>query len=267
MFAIAATLIRHRSLVATLVTRELKARYRGSVLGFFWSLVNPLLLLGVYSFVFGYVLPNRALEIQPYSVFLVCSLFAWIWINTSVIDGTMALISNAGLIRKAAFPVAVLPAVPVFANLVHFLFSLPIVAGALIVARMMGHEVSGWTVLLLPVLMFVQLFLILGFALGFAALHVHFKDIRDLLINLFQLLFFLTPILYPLSFVTYPNIRALITWANPFTPFALAYQDLLFFGRLPALGTWLPGLTWAAVIFALGSWMFSRLSPGMAESV
>ncbi len=267
MFAIAATLIRHRSLLSTLVARELKARYRGSVLGFFWSLVNPLLLLGVYSLVFGYILPNRALEVQPYSVFLVCGLFAWIWTNTSVIDGTMSLISNAGLIRKAAFPVAVLPAVPVLANLVHFLFSLPIAAGALVVARGMGNPVSGWTVLLVPLVIVVQFFLILGFALGFAALHVHFKDIRDLLVNLFQLLFFLTPILYPLSMIDYPMVRKLITWVNPFTPFAIAYQDLMFFGRIPTAATWIPGVLWAVVAFAIGSWIFSRLSPGMAESV
>lgn len=267
MNGIAATLLKHRGLVATLVAREIKARYRGSVLGFFWSLVNPLLLLGVYSLVFGYVLPNRVPEIQPYGVFLVTSLFAWIWTNTAVIDGTTALISNSGLIRKAVFPVAVLPAVPVFANLVHFLLSLPIIAVALAIARGLGYALSGWSAMLLPVVIFVHLMAILGLALGFSALHVHFKDIRDLLINVFQLVFFLTPILYPLDFVKFPVIRALIQWANPMTPFAVAYQDLLFFGRLPGVTTCLLALGWAFVMWAFGAWTFKRLSPGLAESV
>ncbi len=267
MTGIAATLIRHRGLVATLVAREIKARYRGSVLGFFWSLVNPLLLLGVYSLVFGYVLPNRIPEIQPYGVFLVSSLFAWIWTNTAVIDGTTSLVSNSGLIRKAVFPVAVLPAVPVFSNLVHFLLSLPIVAGALVVARWLGYPVSGWTVLLLPLVVVVHMVAILGLALGFSALHVHFKDIRDLIINVFQLLFFLTPILYPLDFVDFPLVRKLIQFANPMTPFATAYQDVLFFGVVPDIQTCLLALAWATVMWTLGAWMFKRLSPGLAESV
>lgn len=267
MNGIAATLVRHRGLVATLVAREIKARYRGSVLGFFWSLVNPLLLLGVYSLVFGYVLPNRIPEIQPYGVFLVTSLFAWIWTNTAVIDGTTSLVSNSGLIRKAVFPVAVLPAVPVFSNLVHFLLSLPIIAGALLVAHWLGYAISGWTVVLLPLVIAVHLLAILGLSLGFSALHVHFKDIRDLIINVFQLLFFLTPILYPLDFVKFPWIRALIQWANPMTPFAVAYQDVLFFGRVPDVVTCGLALGWAALMWAAGAWTFKRLSPGLAESV
>ncbi len=267
MFATAASLIRHRGLVATLVTRELKARYRGSVLGFFWSLVNPLLLLAVYSFVFGYIIPNRLESIQPYGVFLICGLFVWIWTNTSVLDGTMALISNASLIRKATFPIEILPAVPAFSNLIHLLLSFPIIAGALLIARYNGYAVGGWTVVLVPLLLFFHLVLILGLSLGFAALHVHFKDMRDLLINLFQLLFFLTPILYPLSFVKVPAIAALIKWANPFTALITAYQEALFFGQVPPPMTWLLVVVWAIGLWAIGSWIFARLAPGMAESV
>ena len=117
-------LIRYRGLLATLVGRELKARYRGSALGFVWSLLNPLLLLGVYSFVFGYVfVQGRAELVDPYALFLITGLFPWVWVNTSLIEGTISLSANAGLIRKAVFPVELLPMVPVLANLVHLLLA------------------------------------------------------------------------------------------------------------------------------------------------
>ncbi len=259
---------RFRGLLGTLVSRELKARYRGSALGFVWSLLNPLLLLGVYSFVFGYVfVQGRAELVDPYALFLITGLFPWVWVSTSLIEGTISLSANAGLIRKAIFPVELLPMVPVFANLIHFLLALPIIAGALIVGRSMGYEVGGPAVLLLPLVLALQLPMVLGMALGLSALNVHFKDVRDLLVNVLQLLFFMTPILYPLDWVGFPALANLIRWANPFTPFTLAYQDLLFRGSLPEPTLWLHMLVCSGVSWLLGSWIFSRLRGTLVEAV
>lgn len=259
---------RFRSLLGTLVSRELKARYRGSALGFVWSLLNPLLLLGVYSFVFGYVfVQGRAELVDPYALFLITGLFPWVWVSTSLIEGTVSLSANAGLIRKAIFPVELLPMVPVFANLIHFLLALPIITGALIVGRVMGYDVGGPAALLLPAVLLIQLPLVLGLALGLSALNVHFKDVRDLLVNLLQLLFFMTPILYPLDWVGFPVLANLIRWGNPFTPFTLAYQDLLFRGSLPEPTLWLHMLACSAISWLLGSWVFSRLRGTLVEAV
>ncbi|MGH9464038.1 MAG: ABC transporter permease, partial [Thermoanaerobaculia bacterium] len=137
-------LLRFRGLLATLVLRELKARYRGSLLGFVWSLVTPLVLLGVYTFVFTYIFDPRFEGADPYVLFLATGLFPWTWIATSLQEGTQALLANAGLIRKAVFPAEVLPMVAVVANLVHFLFALPILAGALLLGRAQGYAVGGW---------------------------------------------------------------------------------------------------------------------------
>jgi hypothetical protein len=146
-----------RGLLATLVGRELKARYRGSVLGYFWSLVNPLLLLAVYTFVFSFVFRPRIGGTEPYALFLMTGLFPWIWVSGSLLEGTQSLTANAGLIRKAVFPAQVLPLVPVVSNLVHFLLAVPILAGALVVGRMMGFEVGGWSALLLPAIIALEL--------------------------------------------------------------------------------------------------------------
>jgi lipopolysaccharide transport system permease protein len=262
------TLLRHRGLLLSLVSRELKARYRGSALGFVWSLLNPLLLVGVFSLVFGKFLGPRAGGdmVRPYALFLVTGLFPWVWSSAALLEGTVSLSANAGLIRKAVFPMAVLPIVVVLSHLVHFLLALPIVLGALAAGSFWGHSLLDPHALLLPVVIAIQLVLLSGLALGLSVLHVHFKDVRDLLANLLQLMFFLAPILYPLQLVEWPWARALVL-ANPFTPFTLAYQDLLFFGVLPGPRVWLAMVAAAALSWAAGVWIHRRLEGSVSEAV
>ena len=268
MLELSGRILRHRGLLATLVARELKARYRGSLLGFFWSLVNPLLLFLVYTFVFTQILPGgRAPGAQPYWLFLMIGLFPWIWASTSVLEGTVSLTTNASLIRKAVFPAEILPMVSVVSNLVHFLFAMPILAGALVVARLMGQPVGGWAVVLMPLVVALQLLVVGGFTLGLSALNVHFKDVKDIVQNLLTLLFFLTPIIYPLSFVDSPLLRGLLVWANPVTAATLAYHDLLLRGLVPDALVWLPLAIWAVVAWTVGGWLFERLSDSLAEAV
>jgi len=130
MFRVAFQLFRFRGLLATLTSRELKARYRGSVLGFFWSFINPLLLLSIYTFVFTTVMPGaRSAGIEPFSLFLFCGLLPWTWFATSLTESSGVLISGGNLIKKVLFPAEILPIVSVLANMVHFLLGLPILAG------------------------------------------------------------------------------------------------------------------------------------------
>src|SRR5689334_1981374 len=153
MLRVAGQLFRFRGLLATLTARELKARYRGSALGFLWSLANPLLLLGVYSFVFGYLFqPARGAFGQgPYALFVVSGLFPWVWLSTSTLEGSMSLIANSGLIRKAVFPAEILPLVVVLSNLVHLLLALPVILVALVANWLLGGLGGGlFSVLFLP---------------------------------------------------------------------------------------------------------------------
>ncbi|HVS02671.1 MAG TPA: ABC transporter permease [Thermoanaerobaculia bacterium] len=260
-------LLLHRGLLLTLTSRELAARYRGSLLGFFWSLVNPLLLLAVYTLVFDLVFQPKMGDARPYAVFLVCGLFPWIWLSGALLDGTSSLLANAGLIRKAVFPAEVLPMVSVLSHLVHFALALPILFAALIGSRLLGFDVGGWTVLLLPLAIAAQLPFTAGLALALAALNVHFKDVRDLLQNALTLLFFLTPILYPPSAVAHlPLVRTVIA-ANPVTPFVRCYQQLLFAGEVPGPGVWLQVVGLGVLAWAGGSWLFGRLEDTLVEAV
>src|SRR5262245_61056922 len=133
MFHNLARLFRYRGLIQSLVARELKARYRGSVLGFFWSFINPLLLLLVYSFVFSYVMPAaHDPRIEPYALFMFCGILPWTWFSSSLAESAGVLISGGNLIKKVLFPAEILPIVTVVANMVHFFLGLPILPAFLL---------------------------------------------------------------------------------------------------------------------------------------
>src|SRR5688572_28259250 len=177
-----ARLGRYRGLIQSLVARELKARYRGSVLGFFWSFFNPLLLLLVYSFVFKYItIAAHDPRVEPYALFMFCGILPWTWFSSSLAESSGVLISGGKLIKKVLFAAVVLPIVIVLANIVHFFFGLIILAAFLVWYQ---RPVNIVELALFPVAVAVQLILTLGFALLLSALTVHFRDIRDILSNL-----------------------------------------------------------------------------------
>jgi lipopolysaccharide transport system permease protein len=269
-----AQLPRYRALIQSLVARELKARYRGSVLGFFWSFVNPLLLLLVYSFVFTFVMPaSHDPRIEPFALFMFCGILPWTWFSSSLAESAGVLISGGNLIKKVLFPAEILPIVSVLANMVHFLFGLPILAGFLIYSLPAGR-LHASELALFPLVVLVQLLLTLGFALILAALTVHFRDIRDILSNLLTFWFFATPIIYPYFLFEDPNNPGVELWQgkllkfNPFTHLAISYQEILFFnGPVGHLRLLLLLGVISVVFFLFGYWVFDRLRDTFAEEV
>jgi homopolymeric O-antigen transport system permease protein len=264
MWSNLAKLTRYRGLISSLVARELKARYRGSVLGFFWSFVNPLLLLSIYTFVFSTILPSPDPRTKPMAVFMFCGILPWTWFQISLLDASSSLIAGGNLIKKVLFPAEILPIVSVLSNMVHFFLGLVI-----LVAFMVGTKHFpdlrdlGW----FPVVVVVQLILTLALALALSALTVHFRDIRDLLSNLLQFLFFATPIIYPYLLDTVQKYLWLMR-LNPLYHLIVSYQELLFFhgpfGHLRSL-IWL-GLA-SCMLFLAAYWMFDRLRDSFAEAV
>ena len=261
-------LIRYRGLIQSLVAREVKARYRGSVLGLFWSFGNPLLLLLVYSVVFKYFVADRS-DVQPYALFLFCGLLPWTWFSSSLNESAAVLVSGGNLIKKVLFPAEVLPIVSVLSNMVHFLFGLPILAGFLIYYMYVGESgvaLHAAELIWLPVVILVQLILTTGLALILSALTVHFRDLRDILANLITFWFFATPIIYPWKSV--PGLKVLLD-LNPFSHLAISYQEILFF-KENAFGHvwWLLALGGVSiVVFLAGYWLFDRLRDSFAEAV
>jgi ABC-type polysaccharide/polyol phosphate export permease len=257
-------LLRYRALIRSLVARELRARYRGSVLGFLWSFINPLLLLLIYTFVFTVVMPgSRGTGLEPYSLFLFCGILPWTWFSSSLLESSNALIASGNLIRKVMFPAEVLPIVSVLTGLVHFCLGLPILALFILYAAV---PVSATDLVWLPAIVAIQLVFTLGLSLLLSSLTVHFRDLRDLLGNLLTFWFFATPIIYPASQA--PEKYQWVLALNPVTHLITAYQDVLF---VPGpMTVWRPLLSvavLAVVVFLVGYFVFDRLRDTLAEEV
>lgn len=251
-------LIRHRGLVQSLVVRELKARYRGSFLGFLWTFLNPLLLLAVYSLVFHFYLRIR---VEHYAGFMFVGLLPWIWFSSSLLEGTTSITSGGSLVTKVLFPSQVLPMVKILSHLANYLLSLPIL---FLFLWGMGVGLS-WSLLWLPLILVLHFFFIQGLVLLLSAVNVFFRDVQHILANLLTLWFFLTPILYPLSQV--PTFFQRWVLLNPMAQIILAYHEVFFYHRAPDF-RWLAlfaGLTflllWAGMSF------FERYKESFAEKI
>lgn len=262
MIAELRTLLRYRALIESLVSRELKARYRGSVLGFLWSFVNPLLLLLTYTLVFTVVLPNRQAGIQPYFLFLFCGILPWTWLQGSLAESSGVIIANGNLIKKVLFPAEVLPTVTVLANLAHFLLGLPI-----LLAFLVWKGKLAWTVLLLPLPIFVQLVLSLGLAFFLSALTVHFRDIQNIVAHVLHLWFFATPVIYSYAALAERSPLRQALRLNPMTHVVVMYQQVLFYGQVDHWRGLLLALLVGCLGFAAGAFLFERLRDTLPEEV
>lgn len=238
------------------------ARYRGGVLGFFWSLLNPLLLLLVYATVFRLVFQPRA-DVSPYALFLFGGVLVWSFVSSALLDAAETFRVNGPLLKKTTVAPEVFPAVAVAARLAHLTLALPVLAAALAVATVLGKVRPGPAALAFPLVLLLLVAAVLGMALGIAALAVHFGDVRDLLSNLLTLAFFLTPILYPLESVP-ERFRGWFR-LNPFVPFFAALHDSVFFFRPVAAREWIAMVAIAALSLLLGGALFERLRDSIAE--
>ena len=262
-------LFRHRALVGVLVARELKARYRGTALGFLWSLLNPLLMLAVYTIVFQFIFPGRSALTSPYAVFLFCGLLPWNWLSSSLTDASASLIVHGPLLKKVLFPAEVLPTVAVLAQGAHFLLALPVLGLGLVLGSLgvFGRPVPlGPALLQVPALVLLEGVFLLGVGYFLAGLTVHFRDVKDLLATALSLWFFATPVLYPLAEISVPGLKRALAW-NPAAPLFTAWQDALFFGRWLAPGEWALVAGIAAAAFLAGFAFFSRLRDSYPEAV
>jgi len=263
---IVTSLAKRRGLVAVLVERELKARYRGTLLGYLWSLVNPLLLIAVYTVVFTMVIPARIPSPVPYPLFLFAGVLPWLFATGSLLDSAVVLADNGPLLKKVVCPPEVFPAVSVCSHLVHHLLALPVLVAVMLAFTVAGKTTFPWTIVLLPLPLALWVATAGGLALAVAALAVHFRDLKDLLHNLLNLLFFMSPIIYTPELVPEGLLRQIVL-ANPVTPLVIVYRGVAVEGRVPPAPYWGWAIVVAAVSWALGAFVFSRLRDSIAETV
>jgi ABC-type polysaccharide/polyol phosphate export permease len=259
-------LVRYRELFGNLFRRDVQAKYRGSLLGVAWTLANPVLLMAVYLLVFSVLWDTPFGNEGHYGLFLLVGLAAWIFFAASVQSASRSLLDNANLIRKTRFPRQLVPLSVVATQLISFVVML---AALLVLNFALLPRVRGTEWLALP-LGLALVGITGGLALAIASLNVLFRDIEFLVAALLLPLFFLTPVLYPLSD---PQIARrdwvvdVIHWANPLSPVVEALHAVLFYGRLPGLGDTVYTVVAATVALALGAWVFNRVDDEIAIEV
>lgn len=219
-------LIYLRDLLRELVLRDIKLRYKRSLLGLAWSLLNPLFQLVVFVFIFRVVLP---LNIPAYASFVFIGILVWTWFQATLYEATVVIIRNPDLIRRPGFPLDLLPVVTITSNLIHFLLALPI----LFVFLWFSGGAFHASLLFLPVLISLQFIFTLGLSYLTAAIHVYFRDMQYLLGVILMLAFYLTPIFYDAAYIP-AGLRAVYD-LNPMVHFVGGYRAVLLAGSWPPL--------------------------------
>ena len=263
----ATELIRYRNLIESLVIRDLKVRYKNSVLGFAWSLLNPLLMMGVFTFIFTVVFPSS--EGRGFPIFLLSGLLPWQCFSNSISNSTRSIVDNAHLIKKVYFPREVLPVASILSYLVNFFLALVVLFALFPLFRV---RVTPW-VLLLPVIILIQLLFTLGLAFILATMNVFYRDVQHIMETLMLVWFFLTPVFYSLEsmrpvFVGLRiDLRDLIYILNPMASLVKAYRAVLYQGRAPSAVHMAVTTCIALLVFVAGSLVFSHYSSVFGEEV
>lgn len=249
----------YREMIISLVRKELRGRYKGSVLGFLWTFLNPLLQLMVYTLVFSVIL--RA-GIEKYYLFLFVALIPWLFFSSSVAAGSSCIIHQKDLVKKIYFPREVLPISHVTTCFINMLLTFIVIFLVIIIS---GIGINFNAILYLPVIMVVEYILALGMAMIFSALTVFLRDLEYILGIVIMAWQFLTPIMYSIDIV--PEKIMPIFMANPMTPIIIAYRDILYYKKIPELGTLLHALILGIVILFIGSIVFDKLQKRFAEEL
>ncbi len=247
----------YRALLWALVTRHLAIRYRGSFLGFFWSLLNPLLLMAVYSLVFKYYV--RIQGVEHYSVFMFTGLLPWLWLTSSLTEATSSIVGSGHLITKSMFPAQILPLVPVVTNCINLLLSLPV----LFLFMLWSGTPFHWTLLLLPILILIQFLTLQGIGIFLGSLNVFYRDIQHILGNALTFVFFLCPILYTPQTVP-PQFQFSLDY-NPLAQLTMGYHSLIMEGALPSAYSICFMLVFMILSLTLGYWVYGKNQESLSE--
>lgn len=249
----------YRTMISSLVKRELRGRYKGSLLGFAWTFINPLLQLAVYTLVFSTIM--RA-GIEDYYLFLFVALIPWIMFSASISGGANCIVAQKDMVSKIYFPREVIPIAHVTTQLVNMLLSMLVVLAVLLVS---GKDISIEKLLFLPLIIIAEYILAIAITLLVSAVTVYFRDLEYILGIITMAWQFLTPVMYSVDMV--PDKLMTIFNLNPMTPIIIAYRDILYYNQLPKIGTLLHGFIFSIVLLVIGWIVFENLKKHFAEEM
>lgn len=251
-------LYQYRELLKTNVHKEIRGKYKGSILGVFWSFLNPLLMVAVYAIVFPYLM---RMQQDNYLVFLITGVIPWVFFTNVVTSGCNCVWINGGIIKKVYFPREILPISVVLAGLVNFLISCIII----VIFCFGGGIGISLNVLWLPVIVIIQCALSLGLLFILSAINVYVRDIEYLVQFIMNLVFYGTPILYNVSM--FPERFRWILYLNPLAHLIDAYRAIFYYKQMPDVySLCIVGIV-SFMILICGYLIFKKLEKGFAEEV
>lgn len=249
----------YRQMIFSLVKRDLRGRYKGSVLGFLWTFLNPLFQLIVYTLVFSVIMKTG---IEKYYLFLFVGLVPWLFFSTSLSGGASCILSQQDMVKKIYFPREVLPVSFVISQFINMMLTFIII---FIVVILSGIGINPIAILYLPIIMVIEFILALGITMLSSALTVYFRDLEYILGIVSMAWMYLTPIIYSQESV--PKKILPLFNLNPMSPIIIAYRDILYYKQVPKLSTLLQALLLGILIIIVGFFTFRKLKRQFAEEL
>ena len=253
-------LIRYRELIELLTAREIKVRYKQSVLGILWALFQPLLMVVIFTAIFTKIVRMPTGNI-PYPVFFLSGLLPWMFFSNSLTASISSIVANADLVKKIYFPRVIFPITSILAALFDFLISFILLA---ILMCFFQIKVSNWIVFF-PVILFIQIILSVGISLLLSALNVLYRDVRNAIGSIIQIWMFATPVIYPLENIR-PHLRSILL-LNPMAGLVDSYRNVLAFSSPPNFLYLLESTVISVLILIIAYFVFKRLEPTFADNV
>lgn len=253
-------------LLRTLVRRDLEARYKGSVLGNLWPLLNQLSQLLIYTYVFSFVLKVKlTLKALPdnnftFGLWLFAGLLPWIAFSGGLVQSANSVVGQPNLVKKVVFPLSLLPLVPILSSFIESSFGLMLL---IVFVAFTSHTLHA-TLALLPLVWLTQLLLTAGMGYLAAGLTVFLRDIPQTLGVILNIWMYATPIIYPATAIP-EGLRTWIFWLNPMTAIVEFYRDIVLNGEVKHWGELGVATTISFVLFCCGLWVYRRLRPAFAD--
>ena len=249
----------YKQMIASLVRKDLRGRYKGSVLGFLWTFINPLLQLLVFTMVFSVILRSG---IEKYYLFLFVALIPWNFFAASLQGGARSVLNEQSLVTKIYFPREVLPISYVTSNFVNMLYCFIIV---FLVVALSGIKLNPPAVLCIIPIMILEYVIALGVALFTSSVTVYFRDFEHIMGIVGMAWQYLTPVMYPMDWV--PDKLRIVFNLNPMTPIIQAYRDILYYSKVPDMSTLISAAVFAFVVLIVGFTTFDVLKKRFAEEM
>jgi len=253
-------IVKHKDLLLELVKRDIKARYKQSILGYAWVLLVPLINLLVMTVVFSFFIrvPTGGI---PYPMYLFCGLVPWLFTANAVASATGSVVQNYSLITKVSLPRQIFPISSVLSKVIDFSLNLLIVFIFMIFFRVP----LSWTLLMVPLIFVIQYILILGVGFILSSINVYFRDVENIIGVFLTMWMYLTPIFYPPEIVPAKLIPFLNL--NPMTPIINSYRNVILYGVMPPWQSFIYSIVISVVIFIIGSFVFRKLSRNFADII